>query len=316
MRYRGLDLNLLVALDALLRMQSVSRAAETVHITQPAMSSALARLRQYFDDPLLISRSGSSVLSPLAQTLATPVSDMLRTIDRTIITQPAFDPAIADRDFNLLAADTVVAGLLAKPLQHVSQLAPHLRLEITTLRGEIAERLDAGQVDLIVAPDAHCAPNHPKELLAEEDHCVIACGKSFDADSLTLEQYAAADHVEVFVGPAQKPYLPEHLFAAHGIQRKITVRLDNFSLVPFFLTGTKRLATFPGMTAELYQSFAELKLIDPPFEIPKVQLMMQWHSRASNDPGLAWLRSTIKQGLGASHRHYKSRLYRLALETI
>lgn len=316
MRYRGLDLNLLVALDALLRMQSVSRAADAVNITQPAMSSALARLRQYFDDPLLITRGGSSTLSPLAQTLATPVADMLRTIDCTIISQPAFDPAVAERGFNLLAADTVVAGLLAKPLQHISQLAPHLRLEITTLHGEVAERLDTGQVDLIVAPEAYCAPHHPKELLVEEEHCVIACAKSFEQDTLTLEQYTKADHVEVFTGPARKPYLSDQFFTDHGITRRITVKLDNFSLVPFFLTGTRRLATFPGMTAELYQSFADLRLFTPPFEIPRVQLAMQWHSRASNDTGLAWLRTNIKLGLSALHQQYKSRLYRIALETI
>lgn len=316
MRYRGLDLNLLVALDALLRTQSVSRAANAVNITQPAMSSALARLRQYFDDPLLISKNGRSVLSPLAHTLAAPVADMLQTIDRTIITPPVFDPAVADRDFTLMAADTVVAGLLAKPLQRVSQLAPHLRLDVSTLSGGVTERLDAGQVDLIIAPDAHCAPNHPKELLVEEDHCVIACSKWFEADTLTLEQYANADHVEVFVGPARKPYLPDHLFAAQGIRRRIAVRLDNFSLVPFFLAETRRLATFPGMTAELYQSLADLKLLDPPFAIPKVQLMMQWHSRANNDPGLAWLRDSIRESLSTSQQLHKSRLYRLALETI
>ena len=82
------------------------------------------------------------------------------------------------------------------------------------------------------------------------------------------------------------------------------------------MQGITRHHRAPGMTAELYQSIADLKLFDPPFEIPRVQLMMQWHSRANNDPGLSWLRDSIKQGLSALHRQYKSRLYRLALETI
>lgn len=316
MRYRGLDLNLLVALDALLRTQNVSRAANAINITQPAMSAALARLRQYFSDPLLITRNGKSVLSPLAQTLAAPVFEMLRTIDRTIITQPAFDPSVDDRDFSLLAADTVFAGFLAKPLQHISQLAPNLRLEIGTPHGDLVERLEAGHVDLIIAPEVHCSPDHPKELLLEEEHCVIACGHSFEPNVLTLEQFAAADHVEVFIGPSQKPYLPEHLFSAHGIVRRIAVKLDNFSLVPLFLSGTKRLATFPGMTAEWYTSFSDLKLLDPPLPIPPVRLVMQWHARANGDQGLAWLRNNIKHHLEETDRQYKSRLYRLALQTI
>ncbi|MBB3407576.1 DNA-binding transcriptional LysR family regulator [Rhizobium sp. BK316] len=316
MRYRGLDLNLLVALDALLRTRNVSRAANAVNITQPAMSSALARLRQYFGDPLLISRHGKSVLSPLAETLAAPVFDTLRTIDRTIITQPAFDPSSDDRDFSLLAADTVVAGVLANPLQKISEMAPKLRMEIATPHGDLVEKLEAGHVDLIIAPEVHCSPDHPRELVLEEEHCVIACGKCFDADALTLAQYAAADHVEVFIGPLQRPYLPDHLFSRHGITRRITVKLDHFSLVPFFLAGTRRLATFPGMTAELYTSFTDLKLLEPPLAIPPVRLVMQWHARANRDPGLTWLRTNIKHYLEAMNRQYKSRLYHLAPQTI
>ncbi|HWU65194.1 MAG TPA: LysR family transcriptional regulator [Ensifer sp.] len=316
MRYRGLDLNLLVALDALLRTQNVSRAADAVHITQPAMSAALARLRQYFGDPLLITRGGKSVLSPLAQTLGTPVFEMLRTIDRTIITQPSFDPSVDERDFSLLAADTLVAGFLAKPLQHVLRQAPHLRLEIATPHGDLVERLEAGRVDLIIAPEMYCSPDHPRELLLEEYHRVIACRQTFEPEHLTLEDYSAADHVEVFVGASQKPYLPESLFSALGFQRRVAVKLDSFSLVPFFLSGTKRLATFPAKTAELYMSFADLKLLDPPFPIQPVRLVMQWHSRAHGDQGLNWLRTQIRHHLEVEDERYKSRLYRLALQTI
>ncbi|WP_181150048.1 LysR family transcriptional regulator [Ensifer aridi] len=306
----------MVALNALLRMQSVSRAADSANITQPAMSAALARLRQYFGDPLLITKNGRSTLSPLAQALSTPVSEMLRSIDESIIAQPLFDPAVSDREFRLLAADTVIAGLLAKPLQYISQIAPHLRLDITTPHGDITEKLDRGQVDLIIAPEAFCSSCHPQELLLEEDHCVIACAKNYGSEHLTLDQYAAADHVEVLIGPTREPYLPEYLFSTLGITRRIGVKLDNFSLVPFFLTGTTRLATFPGMTAELYRCFADLKLLDLPFELPGVRVVMQWHSRANRDPGLAWLRTRIQQHLPASHQEYRSRLYRLALETI
>ncbi|MGG7518968.1 LysR family transcriptional regulator [Allorhizobium undicola] len=316
MKYRGLDLNLLVALDALLRLQSVSRAAGAVNVTQPAMSAALARLRQYFGDPLLITRNGKSILSPLAETLAAPVANMLRSIDATIIAPPSFDPDVADRDFSLLAADTVVAGLLAKPLQQISQLAPFLRLEIATPSGNLGERLEAGEVDLVVVPEIHCSPDHPRELLVEEEHCVIACAKSWDGDAITLEDYAAADHIEVFVRPMARPYLPDRLFARYGVARRIAVKLDNFSLVPFFISGTRRLATLPGMTAELYGSFCDLKLFEPPIAIPRVRLVMQWHSRLQDDPGLAWLRARIRLCLADVHAQHKPRLYRLALETI
>jgi LysR family nod box-dependent transcriptional activator len=316
MRYRGLDLNLLVALDALLRTQSVSLAAKSVNVTQPAMSAALARLRLYFDDRLLITRNGRTTLTPVAQTLTGSVAETLRGIDASIIAPPVFDPSRSKREFRLLAADTVIAGLLAKPLEHVARRAPHLRLDIVTPHGVVSGALDEGRVDLLVVPQEYSSPHHPQELLLEEDHCIIACARTWRRSGVTLEQYAAADHVEVYVGAGKHPYLPAQLFAKNGISRRIAVKLDQFSLVPLFLRGTKRLATFPGMTAELFAGAVDLKFLPLPFDLPSVRLVMQWHSHADRDPGLAWLRDSLKRHLPTSQAGHKSRLYRLLQETI
>ncbi len=199
------------------------------------MSSSLARLREYFGDPLLITRSGKSVLSPLAQTLATrfprcsgPLigrSSLSRRLTRVLIAGvSAFWRQIrSSRDFLQKRCST---SLNSRP---ISVWMSRRHTGPVGAAGRRPCRFD------------HCSrgslfTDHPKESLLEEDHRVIACRKTFAPDVLTLEQYAAADHVEVFVGASRIPYLPEHLFSAHGFTRRISVKLDNFSLVPFFLS--------------------------------------------------------------------------------
>lgn len=294
LKYRGLDLNLLLALDALLRTRSVSRSADFVNITQPAMSAALSRLRTFFDDKLLVAAGGGQfVLTPLAQSLQGPVGEVLRTIDKDILAPSLFDPAMSDREIRILAADTVVLNLIAGPLSELAEHAPRLRFDITSPAGDMAERLDAGLIDLLIAPAHLIAPEHPSELFIEEEHYLMGCADNVSKREIDLDAYKKADHVEVYIGPARRPYLSEDTLSALGIQRRISVKLDHFSLVPAFLIGTERLATFP--SSPVYQKqFPQLRFAPLPFHLPKSQLFMQWHTHAQADSGLTWLRNRIK----------------------
>lgn len=297
MKYRGLDLNLLLALDALLRTRSVSRSADFVNITQPAMSAALSRLRTFFDDKLLVAAGGGQfVLTPLAQSLQTPVTDVLRTIDRGILAPFLFDPLVSERDIRILAADTVVLNLIAGPLSALCEAAPRLRFDITTPAGDMAERLDAGLIDLLIAPYHLIAPGHPSELLIEEDHYLMGCADTYANLDIDMDAYNKADHVEVFIGPTRRPYLSEDTLSAVGAQRRISVSLDQFSLVPAFLIGTRRLATFPS-SPSYQKQFPQLRFAPPPFHLPQSRLFMQWHSHAQADSALIWLRENIRIGI-------------------
>ncbi|WP_370270729.1 LysR family transcriptional regulator [Nioella sp.] len=312
MRFKGLDLNLIVALDALLSTRSVSRAAEITCISQPAMSAALARLRDYFNDPLLIFKPGSAMLSPLGENLREPVAEVLVYISDKLVSTGSFEPESSTREFRILAADTVILGLLAGGLRRLDPLAPSLRFSLSTPSTGILEKLDSGQIDLLVVPEQVATPSHPSELLVEEQHAVIACAKSFESDTLSVEDYFAADHVEVFIG--QKSYLAS-VPGDTSEKRRIAVKVDQFALVPFFISDTRRLATVPGMTAELYSNSKNLKYFKPPFAISPVRLVMQWHSRSQADAGLTWLRRELRSGVGVDRAH-KRHLYRLLNQSI
>lgn len=312
MRFKGLDLNLIVALDALLTTRSVSRAAEQTCISQPAMSAALARLRGYFDDPLLITGPGGATLSPLGESLRQPAAETLGYISDHLVSSGSFDPGTSDREFRILAADTVIVGLLSAALQRLEASAPRLRYTMLTPTGIRQDRLESGQVDLLIVPERVASPSHPAELLFEELHTVIACGQHWTDDMLSLEAFRTADHVEVFIGGL--PYLPS-ILGVPEFERRIAVRLDQFAMVPFFVRGSRRLATLPGMTAESFSSAADLRYFRPPFAIPPVRLAMQWHSRANADAGLQWLRRELRAGIARNHTH-KQRLYRVVNQSI
>ncbi|ODU88524.1 LysR family transcriptional regulator [Devosia sp. 63-57] len=312
MRFKGLDLNLIVALDALLATRSVSRAAERTCITQPAMSASLARLREYFDDPLLITGIGSATLSPLGESLRAPAADTLSYISDHLIAPGNFNPETSDREFRILAADTVLVGLLAAALQRLELMAPKLRYALITPKGNNQAQLESGQLDLLVIPEKVASPAHPAELLFEEEHTVIACGQRQFGNNLSLEDFCAADHVEVYI--AETPYL-DTVLGTPVFDRRISVRLDNFALVPSFVSGTTRLATFPAMTTELFSGLVDLQYFKPPFSIPPVRLAMQWHSRASADAGLQWLRQELRVAIGETRPH-KRCLYRVVNQSI
>lgn len=312
MRFKGLDLNLIVALDAILSTRSVSRAAELTCISQPAMSAALARLREYFNDQLLISTPGNAALSPLGETLRRPVFEILGYISDKIISTGSFEPESSDREFRILTADTVILGLLAGGLRILERLAPNLRFSLLTPSAGIIEKLESGQVDLLIVPERVAAPSHPSELLIQEEHAVIACADTLKTETLSADDYFAADHVEVFIG--QLPYLSS-VPGDPGAKRRIAVKLDHFALVPFFLSGTRRLATLPSMTAELFSASANLRHFEPPFGIPPVRLVMQWHSRSSGDAGLSWLRNELRASIQGNRAH-KRHLYRMLNQSI
>jgi LysR family nod box-dependent transcriptional activator len=311
-RFKGLDLNLIVALDALLTTRSVSRAAELTCISQPAMSAALARLRDYFDDQLLITGTGLATLSPLGESLRLPAARALGYISDHLVSSGSFDPETSDREFRILAADTVIQGLLAAALQRIAPLAPKLRYSLLTPNGVSLDKLESGQLDLLIVPERVASPSHPAELLFEEKHTVIACAQCWTSDTLSLEEFRTADHVEVFIGGL--PYLPSVL-GVPEFDRHIAVRLDQFALVPSFVSGSRRLATFPGMTAEIFSHSAQLRYFRPPFPIPPVRLAMQWHSRANADVGLQWLRRELRASI-TQNRSHKRRLYRVVNQSI
>jgi LysR family nod box-dependent transcriptional activator len=201
MHFRGLDLNLLVALDALITEKSISRTGEKIHLSQPATSGALARLREYFKDDLLVPVGRKMVLTPLAEELAEPVRQLLLQTDAIIHRDPAFTPAASDRTFRLVMSDYVVATLMSQAVPEIQRQAPQIRVQVL-VPGTRTDWIERGDADLMIMPQQYLSPKHPSEPLFEDDFvCIAWAGNTaIQGHSISLRDYLRFGHVVVRFG--------------------------------------------------------------------------------------------------------------------
>ena len=217
MRYHKLDLNLLTALKALLTEKNVTRAGESVHITQSAMSGILARLRDYFGDPLIVQVGRRMELTPLAESLVEPVSDVLLRIDATIATRPEFDPLTTSRRFSVVASDYSINVLLLDVLRRVHREAPGVVLEFRTPSESAAAELEAAEVDFIINPESQNSPMQSGAILFEDSYTIVVdAANSEVGDSIGIDQYLALRHVAFKSGRFGLPQLETWLANRHG----------------------------------------------------------------------------------------------------
>jgi DNA-binding transcriptional LysR family regulator len=293
MHLDGLDLNLLVVLDALFSEKSVTRTGERIHLSQSATSGALSRLREYFKDELLVPVGRNMVLTPLAEELARPLRDLLQQAETVIRRKPVFLPESSERRFRIVMSDYVAIVIMARALPEIQRQAPGITLQILPLR---TGALEHGDVDLVILPEQILARDHPSELLFEDEFVCIACAKNkLIKRSLSVRDYLRLSHVVVRFGEQQEvPSLEETYMGRLAQERRIEVVATGFTLLPQLILGTTRIATVQRRLAEFYASQMPLKIVKPPKQLPKLQEVMQWHAFRNSDPGLLWLRKTLK----------------------
>ncbi len=292
MRLDHFDLNLLVAFDALLAERSVTRAAQRTKVTQSAMSAALKRLREALGDPILLQHGKAMVPTPHALALAPEVSATLAALRRLTVPTTGFHPATSTRVFRVIASDYIATVLLAPLLAALERDAPGVRLEITLPGDTTADRLANGEFDLLLTPEAFIEPDHPAELLFEEAHVVVGCRHNplFDAE-LTPEAFAAAGQVAVRID-GHNAHIDNEL-ARLGVARRIEVHAPSFIQAPWLLPGTRRIALMHERLARLVAPLLGLRLAPPPFAVPPMREMMQYHATRAQDAGLSWLRERL-----------------------
>jgi len=295
-RYRRLDLNLLVALEALLAEKSVTRAASRLNITQPAMSGALGRLREYFGDALIVQVGRQMELTPLAQSLASPIHDVILRIDSAIAMEPAFDPKDSKRHFAITASDYVVRVFLVDVLQRIAREAPGITFEFRQSTGRVQEELESGEVDFVIGPEIDVLTAHPQEILFEDTYAVVAWnGNTEIGDSLTFDEWLGLGHIVFHTNPHGVPSLDRWFSRRYGDVRRIEVQAYCFTLMPHLLLGTNRIATVQTRLAERYLRTLPVKLLPPPLEIPKLTEVLQWNVHRDMDPAGRWLRTVLKE---------------------
>ena len=295
MRFNKLDLNLLVALNALLTERSISRAAEKIHLSQPATSNALSRLRSYFEDELLVSSGRQLLLTPRAMALIEPVREVLMRIDSTIATQPDFSPMTEQRDVTLLASDFTTTVLVPRLLEVLHREAPGLRIHLRSQTQRPDEMLEQGKADFLIIPSQYLSKDHPSAALFEEEYvCVTWEGNSRVRDRLSFDDYLACGHVVAnFSGEQQASTFDGWFIDSFDVKRRIEVSAPTMAALPALVVGTDRIATVQRRVAEHAQLALPIRLWEPPLKIPRLVQMLQWHKYRNNDAALLWLRDRL-----------------------
>jgi LysR family transcriptional regulator, nod-box dependent transcriptional activator len=295
MKLSQFDLNLLVALDALLSEKNVTHAGMRIHLSQSATSAALARLRGFFQDQLLVPVGGKMVLTPMAKGLVKPVRSLLLQAQATIAMKAQFDPAHSRRHFSVAVSDYVATVFMADALALVQRQAPHVTFELVPTSERAVEALEAGTLDFLIAPDIFAPKTHPKVPLFEDTHTVIAwTGNSCVGKGISLQQFLNMGHVAIHVGEGPAPNFDELFLRRLKYKRRAEVVAHSFDVVPHLVVGTNRIATVATRLAEKYAQFLPLKLMPLPIEVPPMTEVLQWHKYHDQDPAYIWLRGVLK----------------------
>ncbi len=295
MRFEGLDLNLLVALDALYRERNLTAAARSIHLSQPAMSAAIARLRLYFHDDLFVMQGRELVLTPLSLSLLEPVQDILRRVKLTLTPQAPFDAANSKRTFRVIISDFLSIVFFSKIVRKAETLAPQVRFELLPFDDDPDQLLRKGSVDFLLFPDVYLGDDHPKTALFEEQLVCVACASNTEVgEQMSFADYMGLGHVAVRFGRSRKPSIEEWLLLKYGVNRRVEVAAQSFSVLPSLIVGTRRIATMHRRLAEHYGQSMPLKILPLPLPLPGFTESLQWPSLADRDPASIWMRNLIK----------------------
>jgi DNA-binding transcriptional LysR family regulator len=291
------DLNLLVALDALLTERNVTRAGSTLHLSQSAMSGALARLRHHFRDELLVPGGRQMALTPVAEGLVEPVRDILLRIRGTLGSKPRFDPRTTTRHISIAVSDYIVEILMSDVLRRTHREAPLMTFELRGVGRRATEDLERGELDFLISPEGYVSPSHPREVLFEDTYtCVAWADNDSVGTSLTLDEYLNLGHVEVRVAGAEPPgNYDVNFLRRSNFKRRVEISVPTFSLAPQLVVGTSRVATIATRLAVKCAGRLPLKLIPLPIAIPPMVEMLQWHRVHEYDPANHWFRSLLKE---------------------
>ena len=295
MNIRSVNLNLLVAFDALYAEQSVTAAARRAGVTQPAMSNTLSQLRALFDDALFVRHRTGLTPTARAKQLAEPIRQGLKLLEGAL-SAPSFEPAISERRFVIAASDYVELVLLPALLRRLAKEAPGVRLQLKPWSlHEAPPELARGEIDLMLGFYDKLPPHHHEQLLFEDEYvCVVRRRHPTVKSKLSLAQYCALSHVLVS-SRSDSPGSVDRALALLGKKRAIGARVSHFMTVPVLIAQTDFVAALDRRVAEVFATPLGLKLFPPPLKLPKGSVGQVWHDQQHTDPAQRWLRSVIAE---------------------
>ncbi|WP_433291231.1 LysR family transcriptional regulator [Actinoplanes sp. CA-030573] len=292
----NLDLNLLVTLDALLRERNVTRTAEALGVSQPAVSAALARLRRHFGDPLLARAGNRYELTPLSAQLLALTGPALSGVRRVFDVTPDFDPSAVEREFTVITSDyaaTVLGPLIARRLAGAAP-GVRLRFQYTTpyTVDHAAETLRTA--DGLLLPHGFLTDIPFVDLYEDRWVCIVAEDHPDVGDSLTLEQLGTLPWVVLYnLRTAFAPAAQQ--LRMLGIEPRVEVVADGFLPMPFLVAGTRRVALLQERLAALLATPAGVRVLPCPFDAVPLAEAFWWHPIYQNDPAHVWLRGVLAE---------------------
>lgn len=298
-----IDLNLLVALDALARERSVTKAAERAGVTQSAMSHTLRRLRELFDDPLLVRGRGGMVLTPRAEALTIPLRSGLVSLARTLAEPQAFAPEDTTRTFRIVSPDLFDSLVLPTLLQCLGRQAPGVDLAVVPMPKRLTDSLETGDVDLaiypvLLAPQAFDldtqvdAELQSRTLFRDSFRCFArADHPALTSRRLTLKEFTRLNHILVSPG-GEGPGVVDHFLDAQGLQRRIALRVPHFASALEVVAQSDLILTAPASLSQC-PTASTLASRPTPLAIPEHAITMIWHPRFTEDPPHRWLRQLM-----------------------
>jgi DNA-binding transcriptional LysR family regulator len=304
MNLARIDLNLLVYLDVLLREGSVTRAAEQLSITQPAMSNGLKRLRDLFDDPLLIRTSEGMRPTARALELQPQLREVLSKLE-VVVQTTAFEPLESEQLFRIMASDYAESTLIPRLLETIRETAPGIALDILTPSDVTFQDLEKGKIDMAINRFDHLPKSlHHTTLWRDTFSCLISADHPALAN-FTLEAYLQASHIWVSktgmgVGTGMTPrdilklgWVDEAL-AEIGQQRRIRVFTRHYQVAALLAQQPDLIATLPTQSALLQTENSHLAIRRPPFPIVPIELKMAWSALLQHNNAHIWLRRQIQ----------------------
>lgn len=292
-----LDLNLIAVFDALLREQNVSKAAEQLGMSQSAMSHALKRLRDFFDDPLFVKTGDGMKPTPRAAGMRETVLALMGTIRADLLVHTRFDPLTARRVFSFCMTDMGELVFLPPLIKRLRQVAPGCSIRTIRIAPKnIFAALEAGEADLAIG-SLHSMPQglfqqqlftHPFVTIGSLDNPMLD-------QPLTVERFFDMEHIVVALAGTGAGYY-DSVIDEYGYQRKIYLTTPHFLTVPLVIEKNPELiATVPRELGRIFAQYEAIRIVATPVELPRFALRQHWHPRYHHDEANGWLRQLVKQ---------------------
>ncbi|MFB4262353.1 LysR family transcriptional regulator [Nonomuraea sp. GTA35] len=284
----NLDLNLVVALRALLEERNVTRAGLRVGLSQPAMSAALARLRRHFSDELLVRQGNRYEPTPLGTALRDPVANACAVLERLFTSRAGFQPGVGQRDFTLLSSDYAIAVFGARLARVLHEEAPGVRLHFRHVPRDLVDNPDAllSGVDGMLMPHGVISDMPAVELYRDEWVCLVSDDHPGDVTMDDLARLPWVVYQRTFDAPVTRQ------LTMLGLEPNVEVSVQSFQLLPALVAGTRRVALVQRRLAGLLRGLAPVRALPCPFEAVPLQEALWWHPVHSHDAAHIWLRET------------------------